>query len=138
MRRVFILYFFNNIYNILRCDIMKNKDHKLRTLKKESYREEIINGPITSTLMKLAWPIMITNGMQVLYNIADTFWVGKISAQAVAAISISFPVVFLFISIGAGINISGTTLVAQYTGAGESENADKVATQLFVFIFSLS
>ncbi|HKL75742.1 MAG TPA: MATE family efflux transporter [Halanaerobiales bacterium] len=117
---------------------MKNKDHKLRTLKKESYREEIINGPITSTLMKLAWPIMITNGMQVLYNIADTFWVGKISAQAVAAISISFPVVFLFISIGAGINISGTTLVAQYTGAGESENADKVATQLFVFIFSLS
>ena len=106
--------------------------------KKNSYREEIINGPITLTLMKLAWPIMITNGMQVLYNIADTFWVGKISAQAVAAISISFPVVFLFISIGAGINISGTTLVAQYTGAGETENADKVATQLLVFIFSLS
>ncbi len=108
------------------------------SVKKNSNREEILNGPITLTLMKLAWPIMITNGMQVLYNIADTFWVGKISAQAVAAISISFPVVFLFISIGAGINISGTTLVAQYTGAGESENADKVATQLFVFIFTLS
>ncbi|MGM0409362.1 MAG: MATE family efflux transporter [Bacillota bacterium] len=108
------------------------------SIKKNSYRDEILNGPITLTLMKLAWPIMITNGMQVLYNIADTFWVGKISAQAVAAISISFPVVFLFISIGAGINISGTTLVAQYTGAGESEKADKVATQLFVFIFTLS
>lgn len=116
----------------------KTSNSKKITPKANSYREEIINGPITLTLMKLAWPIMITNGMQVLYNIADTFWVGKISAQAVAAISISFPVVFLFISMGAGINISGTTLVAQYTGAGDSEKADKVATQLLVFIFSLS
>ena len=117
---------------------MSKSNNKLLSVNKKSYRDEIINGPITLTLMKLAWPIMITNGMQVLYNIADTFWVGKISAQAVAAISVSFPVVFLFISMGAGINISGTTLVAQYTGAGESDKADKVATQLFVFIFSLS
>lgn len=113
-------------------------DNNLSSPKESSFRDEIIKGPITSTIIKLSWPIMVTNGMQVFYNMADTFWVGKISAQSVAAISVSFPIVFLLISIGSGITIAGTTLVAQYTGAGDEDGTDKVASQLFVFIFSLS
>ncbi|MFW6269528.1 MAG: MATE family efflux transporter [Bacillota bacterium] len=111
---------------------------KFQSKEDSSYRDEILNGPVTSTILKLGWPIMLGNGMQVFYNIADTFWVGKLGAQSVASISVSFPIVFLLISIGGGITIAGTTLVAQYTGAGDKKSTDKIASQLVGFIFSLS
>jgi putative MATE family efflux protein len=78
------------------------------------------------------------NTMHVIYNLADTFWLGKLGAEAVAAISIGFPLVFLIVSIGAGITVAGTTLVAQYMGAGKQEMTNKVTGQIFLFVLSLS
>ncbi len=101
-------------------------------------RGEILNGPITGTLLKLAWPVMLGNIMQVVYNLTDTFWVGKIGAEAVAAISVGFPLVFLGISIGAGITVAGTTLVAQYMGMGNQEMTNKVSGQVFTSVVTLS
>ena len=102
------------------------------------HREEILNGTIASTLFKLAWPVMIGNMMQVAYNLADTFWLGKLGAEAVAALSVGFPLVFLVISIGAGITVAGTTLVAQYMGSGDEEMTNKVTGQIFTFVGGLS
>jgi Na+-driven multidrug efflux pump len=71
-------------------DNLEDKD-KITTKPKLGNREEILNGPIIKTIMKLAWPIMVGNTMHVIYNLADTFWLGKLGAEAVAAISIGFP-----------------------------------------------
>src|SRR6056297_3980660 len=101
-------------------------------------RDDILNGPIAGTIFKLAWPVMIGNTMQVVYNLADTFWLGKLGAEAVAALSIGFPLVFLMISIGAGLTIAGTTLVAQYMGPGDQEMTNKVTGQIFIFVGTLS
>jgi putative MATE family efflux protein len=101
-------------------------------------REAILNDSIPKTLFKLSWPIMVGNTMQVLYNLADTFWVGKLGADSVAAISVGFPLVFLLISIGGGMTIAGTTLVAQYTGSDDKEMADHVAGQIFSLVIFLS
>ncbi|MCF8002242.1 MAG: MATE family efflux transporter [Halanaerobiales bacterium] len=101
-------------------------------------REDILNGPIASTIFKLAWPIMIGNTMQVVYNLADTFWLGKLGAEAVAALSVGFPLVFLMVSIGAGLTIAGTTLVAQYMGAGDEVMTNKVTGQIFLVVGSIA
>jgi len=101
-------------------------------------REAILNDSIPKTLFKLSWPIMVGNTMQVLYNLADTFWVGKLGADSVAAISVGFPLVFLLISIGGGMTIAGTTLVAQYTGSDNKQMADHVAGQIFILVIFLS
>ena len=115
-------------------------DKKSMSLDKSRFdnREKILNGSIIKTLFILAWPIMIGNTMQVVYNLADTFWLGKLGAQAVAALSIGFPIVFLLISIGGGITVAGTTLVAQYTGADDEENANLAAGQILIFVTSLA
>src|SRR6056297_1832106 len=104
----------------------------------ENNREAILNNSIPKTLFKLSWPIMVGNTMQVLYNLADTFWVGKLGADSVAAISVGFPLVFLLISIGGGMTIAGTTLVAQYTGSDNKKMADHVAGQIFSLVIFLS
>jgi len=115
----------------------KDKD-EITTKPSLGNREEILNGPIIKTIMKLAWPVMVGNTMQVIYNLADTFWLGRLGAEAVAAISIGFPLVFLIVSIGAGITVAGTTLVAQYMGADNHEMTNKVTAQIFLFVLSLS
>lgn len=101
-------------------------------------RDAILNDSIPKTLFKLSWPIMVGNTMQVLYNLADTFWVGKLGADSVAAISVGFPLIFLLISIGNGMTIAGTTLVAQYTGSDDKEKSDHVAGQIFILVIFLS
>ena len=116
----------------------RTQENKLLKKTKSSHRDAILNGPIISTIFKLAWPVMIGNTMQVVYNLADTFWLGKLGAEAVAALSIGFPLVFLMISIGAGLTIAGTTLVAQYMGAGNQKMTNKVTGQIFLVVTILS
>lgn len=111
---------------------------KLKQNNNLNNREAILNDSIPKTLFKLSWPIMVGNTMQVLYNLADTFWVGKLGADSVAAISVGFPLVFLLISIGGGMTIAGTTLVAQYTGSDNKKMADHVAGQIFSLVIFLS
>src|SRR6056297_987121 len=93
----------------------------------------IIEGPILKSLMRLAWPIIISQLMQTLYNLVDTLWVGRVGANAVAAISISFPILFLMIAIAAGLTIAGTAIIAQFKGAGRSEEINKVMGQLVTY-----
>jgi putative MATE family efflux protein len=47
-------------------------------------------------------------------------------------------VIFTFMSLGIGFQMAGSTLVAQYTGAGDRGGADRAGTQVFSFLFLLS
>ena len=93
-------------------------------------RDRILRSDIIRTAMALSWPVMLSNAFQTFYNLTDAFWLGKVGPEAVAAPSISWPILFLLISLSAGFAIAGLSLVSQYTGAGESEKANKVAGQL--------
>lgn len=101
-------------------------------------REKLTDKPILKTLFALSLPVMIGEGMQLLYNLADTFWVGQLGSVELAAISLSFPIIFVIFSLGAGFSFSGTTLVSQHTGAEQPIEADKAASQLLVFAFLIS
>ena len=57
----------------------------------------LIQGSITRALLTLAIPIVFANLLQTAYQLTDTFWVGRLGADAVAAVSLSFPVLFFLI-----------------------------------------
>jgi len=101
-------------------------------------RRALTEGSIISSLLTLAVPIILANILQTAYQLTDTFWVGRLGAEAVASISLCFPVLFLLISLGAGIVISGTILVAQYTGRDDKRAADHVAGQTLVMMLLAS
>ncbi len=96
-------------------------------------KRDLTNGPIARTLLVLAWPVMLSNLFQTIYNLVDTLWLGRLGKVAIAAPTIVWPLVFLMISVGAGITIAGTALVAQYTGARRHEEANHAAGQVFAF-----
>lgn len=95
----------------------------------------LTDGDILKPLIYLSLPIVITNLLQTAYNLADTFWLGRYSTDALAAISFGFPMVFLLISLGMGLSVAGSVLVAQHTGAGETRQAEYAASQTVSFAF---
>jgi putative MATE family efflux protein len=93
-----------------------------------------LEGPIGTALVRLSIPITLGNLLQTGYQLTDAFWVGRLGAAAVAAVSISFPVTFLVIALGAGLGIAGAILSAQYMGAGRQDMVNHVAAQTMMMV----
>ncbi|MDS0220292.1 MATE family efflux transporter [Haloarcula sp. S1AR25-5A] len=106
---------------------------RLGNLFKGQEELELTSGDIGKPLLFLSFPIVITNLLQVAYNLADTFWLGQYSTTALAAISFAFPMIFLLISLGMGLSVAGSVLVAQHTGAEEHREAEYAASQTVTF-----
>ncbi|MFB6232730.1 MAG: MATE family efflux transporter [Haloarculaceae archaeon] len=105
----------------------------VRALFKGPEELNLTEGSIGWPLFYLSLPIVITNLLQTAYNLADTFWLGQYSTEALAAISFAFPMVFLLISFGIGLTVAGSVLVAQHTGADEPRKAEYAASQTVTF-----
>ncbi len=101
-------------------------------------QQSLTEGSIPKALIRLAVPIVISSVLQTMYQIVDTFWVGRLSAEAVAAVSLTFPINFLLIAIGGGLPIAGTVLIAQYKGRGDEQAMNHVAAQTFLMVFCIS
>ena len=90
----------------------------------------ILEGSMYRVILTLAAPIMLSNLIQTLYSLVDGIWVSKLGSVQFAAISFVWPVMFLFISIGIGLYIAGTSILAQLIGASKYDKASEYATQL--------
>ena len=76
---------------------------------------------------------MLSNLFQTLYNFVDRFWLARYGRVGIAALSLSWPLIFLVLSIGGGVTVAGTALVAQYTGARRTEEANLASGQVLAF-----
>ncbi|WP_049920977.1 MATE family efflux transporter [Halopiger djelfimassiliensis] len=94
---------------------------------------DLTTGGIAKPLVYLSIPLIITNLLQVAYNLADTFWLGQHSTTALAAISFAFPMVFFLIALALGVSVAGSVLVAQHTGAGNDREAEYAASQTVTY-----
>jgi putative MATE family efflux protein len=101
-------------------------------------RDDITEGGLVRPMFELAWPIVVIQLLQVAYNLADTFWLGRLSADAVGAMSVAFPLIFFLLSVAGGFTAAGAILVAQYTGAKSEGSAGKVAGQTLGFVTVLA
>jgi putative MATE family efflux protein len=101
-------------------------------VEKTTKSELILKGNIYKVLMTLSAPIIINSLIQTLYNLVDGIWVSKISSVHFAATAFVWPVNFLFISVGMGLSIAGTSLLSQLVGNGDYERAKSYTSQLMV------
>ncbi len=85
--------------------------------------------PISKLFINIAIPSSIGTIFQTLYNLVDTFFAGKISALALAAIAQTFPVYFIIIALGVGISIGTTSLIANAIGENNNSKASLFLAQ---------
>lgn len=90
------------------------------------------------SLLKLSGPIVLANILQTAYQLIDTFWLGRLGAGAVAAVSLSFPLLFLIISLGIGLTLAGSILAAQYKGMDSQRMINYSSAQTYLVIFFIS
>lgn len=89
---------------------------------------------IFKQLTILSWPIILAFSMQVGYNIIDIFWVGKLGATAIAAVSLAGNVFFIILAVGQILGSGTIALVAQFYGAKQIDNANNIIRQSLLLV----
>ena len=77
---------------------------------------DLLKENIPKLVRKLSVPAMVGTLFQTLYNVVDTFFAGKISPEALSALSKSFPIYFIIIAASIGVTVAGTSLIANSIG----------------------
>ncbi|MBG28816.1 MAG: MATE family efflux transporter [Opitutae bacterium] len=94
---------------------------------------DLTKDPIPGLVRKIAVPASIGFFFNTMYNVVDTFFAGFISTDALAALSISFPVFFIIIAMGSGISQGGTALIANALGEKDQAKAHHTCVQCLSF-----
>lgn len=85
--------------------------------------------PVGQAIMKNAIPAMIAMLMVLIYNLADTLFIGMThDAYQVAAVSLATPLFLLFMSVGNMFGIGGTSVISRAMGEGKHDFAKKVCS----------
>ena len=87
------------------------------------------NAPVWQAVIKNALPAIAAMIMVLIYNLADTFFIGQThDDMQVAAVSLATPVFMLFMSLGTIFGIGGTSVISRALGEGRSGYAKKVSS----------
>jgi putative MATE family efflux protein len=102
-------------------------------------QQQLTTQPIPKLIQKITIPASIGFFFNTMYNVVDTYYGGLLSTQALAALSLSFPIFFIILAMGSGIANGATSLIANSLGAGNKERAEKYGCQAISFsiIFSI-
>ena len=99
---------------------------------------KLTKDPIWFLLRKVTIPASVGSLFQTFYNLVDTWFAGRISAEAIAAIAKSFPIYFTIIAIGVGLTAGTNTLIGNNIGANNKKKASLFIAQSIIFAIFLS
>lgn len=89
----------------------------------------LTNDPIPSLSLRIALPASTGMLFNTMFNFADTYCAGLLSTDALASLSLSFPVFFLFLALGSGISQATTALMASAVGSDDPQLATRLFSQ---------
>lgn len=95
--------------------------------KQNNSLEILESAPIAQAVMKNTIPAMVAMLMVLIYNLADTFFIGQTNdALMVASVSLVTPAFLLFMALGTVFGIGGTSVISRAMGEGRRDYAKKV------------
>ena len=94
---------------------------------------DLTKGSIWPLLRKVTVPASIGSLFMTFYNLVDTYFAGKISPEALSAVAKSWPISFIAVSIGIGIQAGTQALISNAIGAKENKEASLYVAQSVTF-----
>jgi putative MATE family efflux protein len=86
---------------------------------------------LSKLLLRLSAPSIASMVTISLYHLADTFWLGQLSYQAIAAVTVTFPFYIAVVAISVGTGVGANALASRRFGERNIEATNQVAGQIF-------
>jgi len=99
---------------------------------------KLTQDPIWSLLRKVTIPASVGSLFQTFYNLVDTWFAGRISAEAIGAIAKSFPIYFTIIAVGVGLGAATNALIGNSIGEKKERVASMYVAQSLIFALAVS
>ena len=99
---------------------------------------KLTKDPIWFLLRKVTIPASVGSLFQTFYNLVDTWFAGKISAEAISAIAKSFPIYFTIIAVGVGIGAATNAMIGNSIGEKKERVASMYIAQSLIFALVIS
>lgn len=94
--------------------------------------QDFTSGDLNRSILLLAIPMVLEMALESLFAVVDTFWVGRLGADAVATVGLTESMLALVFAIGLGVSLSTTAMVARRIGEKDPEHAAISAVQAIV------
>ncbi|MFM5116321.1 MATE family efflux transporter [Aeromonas hydrophila] len=102
---------------------------------RQTYRDEpvtrpnpLLTAPMTSVLLRMTGPMILGIVAILAFNLVDTFFIGMLGTQALAAISFTFPVTFVVTSLAMGLGAGLSAVMGHALGQGKHDEAVRITT----------
>ncbi len=93
---------------------------------------DMILGDYRKGLLRLAWPTMLSMGLTMIYNLADSIWVAGLGPDPLAAIGFITPLFMILVGLGSGIGTGANSTISRFIGANEYDNAGNSAMHAII------
>ena len=100
------------------------------------YRE-MVESPLEPLIIRMSVPSIISLLLTSIYNLADTFFVGRLGTSATGAVGIVYPLMTLIMALGLMFGKGTGTLMGRQLGRQETRKAEETAVQGLVYVISL-
>ena len=101
-------------------------------------RAKLIHGPITPLIIKMALPMVVALAGMLLFNLTDTYFIGQLGKEQLAALTFTFPVVLFFVSLALGIGTGTSAVVSRAIGEGNQQKVQRLTTDSLILIILVS
>src|SRR5215472_17368315 len=101
-------------------------------------QQDFTQGSLSRGIALLAIPTMLEMAMESTFAIVAAFWVARLGTDSIAAVGITEAIVILIFSIGIGLSMAATAMVARRIGEKDAEGAALAAVQAIVVGASIS
>jgi len=95
-------------------------------------RVDVLKERIDYSIFHLAWPVIISNSLQTIYNIVDSYFLGKLGPVQFSAPTVTWPVIFTFLSLAIGFSNAGIAVISQSAGKQDTLGVKKSSGQLYL------
>lgn len=99
---------------------------------KKTNSNNLTEGPIGPLLYKLTVPMIFGILSMVAFNLVDTYFIGLLGTEPLAAISFTFPVIFIIAGVSMGLGVGASAAVSRAIGKGDHHEVERLTTDSLI------
>jgi len=99
---------------------------------------DMLNGDVKDVLIRLTGPMILGMAAMVAFNLIDTMYVGWLGSDDLAAMAFTFPVVFFYVGVSAGLGVGASSVIARRLGGGHKHEAALLSSDAIILAFTIT